>query len=107
MYHRAFIVRFQPGGREEWLHRHQAVWPELLDEERSAGFVFVGAYGFDDDQILVTSVFRNEDSWERLRATDVHRRWAEWMAPLTLAAAERSDLEALVAFELELPRPPS
>jgi len=91
-----FLLRVRPERLEEYKERHRAVWPEMLDALRDAGWgnysLFLG-----EDGLLVGYV-ETEDFEAAQRAmadTEVNDRWQREMAPFF---GERAD-EGLVRLE--------
>jgi L-rhamnose mutarotase len=91
-----FLLRVRPDKLEEYKERHRAVWPEMLDALRGAGWgnysLFLG-----EDGLLVGYV-ETEDFEAAQRAmadTEVNDRWQREMAPFF---GERAD-EGLVRLE--------
>jgi L-rhamnose mutarotase len=77
----AFTMRLRPGALEAYRDHHRAVWPELERQFRKAGidrFSILEAGGL----IVIVSEIRDEDAWERLGDTPIHRLWSALMAPL-------------------------
>jgi len=91
-----FLLRVRPERLEEYKERHRAVWPEMLDALRDAGWgnysLFLG-----EDGLLVGYV-ETEDFEAAQRAMadrEVNDRWQREMAPFF---GERAD-EGLVRLE--------
>ena len=77
-----FLLRIKPEHREEYLARHEAVWPEMLDALRRAGIrnytIFRNGtqmFGyFESDDLEAASRFMAEQ--------EVSGRWQDAMAEL-------------------------
>ncbi|WP_053204554.1 L-rhamnose mutarotase [Jiangella muralis] len=78
-----FVSQVRPDQLDEYRRRHAAVWPELLETLRDAGWrhysIFVG-----DDGLLVgyAEVDDLDAAQAAVQATDVNRRWQDEMARL-------------------------
>jgi len=91
-----FLLRVRPERLEEYKARHRAVWPEMLDALREAGWrnysLFLG-----EDGLLVGCVETDdfEAAQRAMAATEVNDRWQREMAEFF---GERAD-EGLVRLE--------
>ena len=71
-----FLLRVRPERLDEYKERHRAVWPEMLDALRAAGWgnysLFLG-----DDGLLVGYVETEdfEAAQRAMAATEVNDRW--------------------------------
>ena len=77
-----FQLHVRPDGVEEYVKRHEAVWPEMRDALAAAGWhnysLFMGPSG------TVTGYVECEDFEQARRAmerTEVNARWQREMAP--------------------------
>jgi len=77
-----FRIRLRPGAEAEYRRRHAAVWPELLDDLRSAGASNYSIFLDGEDLFGYLEV----DDFERFRsamaASDANARWQPEMAAL-------------------------
>jgi L-rhamnose mutarotase len=85
-----FIMRVRPDRLEAYKERHRAVWPEMLDALRAAGW---GNYSlFLRGDGLLVGYFETDDyqrAQAAIDATDVNARWQAEMAPFFEAPFER------------------
>jgi L-rhamnose mutarotase len=101
-----FALRVRPDRLDEYRARHRAVWPEMLQALREAGWSNYSLY-LRDDGLLIG--YLECDDFEAARAgmekSEVNIRWQAEMAPFfELAGGERPDtgLERLEeVFHLE------
>ena len=77
-----FLLRIKPEHREEYLARHQRVWPEMLAALRETGWrnysLFIAGDG------LIVGYLETDDfaaSVRAMAATGVNARWQAEMAP--------------------------
>jgi L-rhamnose mutarotase len=77
-----FLARVRPGRLEEYRARHEAVWPEMRDALRDAGWrnysLFLTADG------LLVGYLETGDfakAQQRMAETAVNERWQAEMAP--------------------------
>jgi len=88
-----FLLRVRPDRLDEYKRRHEAVWPEMLDALRAAGWgnysLFLAADG------LLVGYVEVEDfaaALAAMEATDVNARWQAEMAEFfALPSGERPD----------------
>ena len=77
-----FLLRVRSDRLLEYRERHRAVWPEMLDALRGAGWRNYSLF-LDDDGLLV-GYLETDDFEAALRGmdvTDVNARWQAEMAP--------------------------
>lgn len=78
-----FLMKVQEGKIEEYKRHHQAVWPEMLDALRRAGWYNYSLFLRDDG--LVFGFFETPDSFESalesMSQEEVNARWQDFMAP--------------------------
>lgn len=91
----AFRLRVRPEMLDEYLHRHDPVWPEMLEEIAASGRrnysifhvgggEFIGCYETDDDGA----------SRDYLAASEVAAKWEADMARFFIAQDGRADQNA-------------
>jgi L-rhamnose mutarotase len=88
-----FILRVRPDRLDAYRERHRAVWPEMLDALRAAGWRNYSLF-LSPDGLLVGYVEADDfDAARRaMEATGVNARWQAEMAPFfALGAGERPD----------------
>ena len=77
-----FLDRVLPGRIDEYRARHEAVWPEMRDALRSAGW---GNYSlFLTGEGLLVGYLETDDfaaAQKRMAGTAVNERWQAEMAP--------------------------
>ena len=88
-----FLLRVRPDRLDEYKRRHEAVWPEMLDALRAAGWgnysLFLAADGLLVGYVEVEDF---EAALAAMEATDVNARWQEEMAEFfALPSGERPD----------------
>ena len=97
-----FTLRLKPGGLDEYMRRHDEIWPELVAEMASKGVEQVTIF-HADSTLFIYSEIADADTWERLWNLDIHLRWAAELEPyLELAADGTPDSQDLTEiFHLE------
>ena len=88
-----FLLRVRTDRLPEYRQRHRAVWPEMLDALRDAGWRNYSL--FLDDEGLLVGYLETEDfkaALRRMDEADVNARWQAQMAPFfELPAGARPD----------------
>lgn len=77
-----FVGRIHKDRLEEYKERHAAVWPEMLDALKKAGFNNYSL--FLNEEGLLVGYFESPDAeaaFAAMAATDVNARWQGEMAP--------------------------
>jgi L-rhamnose mutarotase len=77
-----FLLRIKPEHREEYLARHEDVWPEMLAALRETGWRNYTLFIADDG--LVVGYLETDDfdaSVRAMAATEVNARWQAKMTP--------------------------
>ena len=95
----AWILAVRPGYEEEYLRRHDDIWPEMLDALREAG---IRNYNIFRHGLDLFGYFETDDlaaTRASLAASAVNARWAEYMAPIM-----RIDVDPATGFPYLLPR---
>lgn len=91
-----FTLRVKRDRLDEYRRRHKAVWPEMLEALRKAGWRNYSLFLSQDGQLIgyvETPDF--QQALARMAATDVNRRWQAEMAPFFEADGKNAD-EAMV-----------
>jgi L-rhamnose mutarotase len=78
----AFAMRVHPGREEEYARRHQAVWPELLDELRAAGVRSYSIFLRGQDLFAYLEVEDFATFTRTMALSAVNARWQREMAGL-------------------------
>lgn len=105
----AFKVYLKPGALEEWIAAHEHVWPELLEVQGECGFFWMTIYADTPTSLVVVSEVSDEQAWDRLIATDVHKRWVDSLAHLSESSlpdstVARETLREVLALDWTSPR---
>lgn len=81
MIRRAFTMRLKPGAMAEYRKHHDAIWPELVQEIEKSGIASFTTFERDPDLFLYSEIY-DEDAWDKLWNSEIHRKWGEVMEPL-------------------------
>ena len=84
MIRRAFTMRLKTGATDEYIRHHDGIpteWSELVDEIRACGIAQITTFQ-NGQTLFLYSEIADEQAWDRLWRSEVHRRWAEVMEPL-------------------------
>src|SRR5262245_11447014 len=77
-----FLLRIKSEHREEYLARHESVWPEMLSALRETGWKNYSLFSAGDG--LVVGYLETDDfdaSVRAMAATEVNARWQAEMTP--------------------------
>jgi L-rhamnose mutarotase len=78
----AWVLEVRPGYEEEYVRRHQEIWPEMVEALRSAG---IRNYSIFRHGLTLFGYFETDDiekTQEYLVSDETNRRWSEWMDPI-------------------------
>jgi L-rhamnose mutarotase len=78
----AFQLRIRPDKIEQYEETHRHVWPDLLRELASFGITEYSIFRRGQQLFLTMHVPDFQLAQRQLAASDVNRRWQEYMAPL-------------------------
>jgi L-rhamnose mutarotase len=87
-----FLLRIKSERREEYLERHQHVWPEMLAALHETGWRNYSLFIADDN--LIVGYLESDDfeaSVRAMAATDVNARWQAEIAPFFELGGRRPD----------------
>jgi len=85
MQKRTFVLRLAPGMEQEYIRRHQAIWPEMVAMLRQAGICNYSIWLWRD---LLFGYYQSEDlqRTDAVKAmSDVQARWSRYMADIITA----------------------
>jgi L-rhamnose mutarotase len=87
----AWVLEVRPGYEEEYVRRHQEIWPEMVEVLSAAGISNYSLFGyFETDDIDKTREYLAND--------DTNGRWSEWMDPIM-----KVDIDPTTNFPYLLP----
>ncbi|MEW6045327.1 MAG: L-rhamnose mutarotase [Bacillota bacterium] len=100
MQHVAFLLKVKREKIDEYKQRHKAVWPEMLQALREAGWHNYSLFLHEDGLLFG---YLETDDFERARAEmakrEVNWRWQQEMAPFFEALDGKRPDEGLVLLE--------
>jgi L-rhamnose mutarotase len=79
----AFLLKVKPEKLDEYKQQHQQVWPEMLEALRAAGWHNYSLFVRPDGLLFgyVETPAGLAAAQAQMAATEVNRRWQEFMAP--------------------------
>ena len=83
----AFLMTIKEGCEDEYIRRHQAVWPELQREMARAGIHEMSIYMHGRQLFLYMEVKDYVESGRILSESPESRRWEEYMGEIMETAA--------------------
>jgi L-rhamnose mutarotase len=75
----AWVLEVRPGYEEEYMRRHQEIWPEMVEALREAG---IRNYSIFRHGLTLLGYFETDDiekTREYLANSETNQRWSEWM----------------------------
>ena len=94
MIRHAFKMKLKPGVAAEYKKRHDAIWPELAAELKTAG---ISDYSIFLDEATMTlfavQKLSEPNTAAALPQTAIVRKWWEYMAPLMEVNPDNSPVE--------------
>jgi L-rhamnose mutarotase len=94
----AWILEVRPGYEEEYVRRHQEIWPEMVEALREAG---IRNYSLFRHGLTLFGYFETDDiekTQERLANSETNQQWSEWMDPIM-----KVDIDPTTQFPYLLP----
>jgi L-rhamnose mutarotase len=94
----AWVLELRPGYEEEYVRRHQEIWPEMVEALRSAG---IRNYSIFRHGLTLFGYFETDDiekTQEYLANSETNQRWSEWMDPIM-----KVDIDPTTDFPYLLP----
>ena len=94
----AWVLEVRPGYEEEYVRRHQEIWPEMVGALREAG---IRNYNIFRYGLTLFGYFETDDiekTQEYLANSETNQRWSEWMDPIM-----KVDLDPTTQFPYLLP----
>jgi L-rhamnose mutarotase len=94
----AWVLEVRPGYEEEYVRRHQEIWPEMVEALRSAG---IRNYSIFRHGLTLFGYFETDDiekTQEYLANSETNQRWSEWMDPIM-----KVDIDPTTQFPYLLP----
>jgi L-rhamnose mutarotase len=89
-----YVFELAPGQEEEYLRRHEHVWPEMIDAIKEAGFSNYSLFRRDREVYAYAECEPTvEAAMAKLEGMDVNRRWSEFIrAVMTRSVDENGRL---------------
>lgn len=88
------VFRIAPGTEHEYRRRHDAIWPEMVESMRRAGFRDYTLFRRGDSVVAVCECEPDvQTCFARFVAEGVSQRWQEWMKDIVIGLVdEHGDL---------------
>ena len=104
MIRKAFVMSVHAGCEDEYIRRHQPIWPELEEVLLAHGVKTYSIFLHSETRQLFAYVeFTDEAQWQAIAQTDVCRRWWTHMRDLMPSNPDHSpvSLPLLEIFHIE------
>ncbi|HUE82888.1 MAG TPA: L-rhamnose mutarotase [Pyrinomonadaceae bacterium] len=98
MFRKAFVMTLTPGYHDEYVRRHNPIWPDLQEILKGHGVHNYSIFlEHDSNRLFAYVEVESEERWRQIAETETCRRWWAYMKDLMLTNADRSP----VAVELD------
>lgn len=91
MIRKAFVMRVHPEHRQEYVRRHNPIWPELEETLIRHG---VRTYSIfmdpDSDRLFAYAEIEDEARWNAVAETEICRKWWAYMSPIMPSRPDNS-----------------
>jgi L-rhamnose mutarotase len=94
----AFLMRIQPGTEEEYQHRHDQIWPQMLAELKAAGCHNYSIFRSDLHLFAYLEVEDLDRYRMHLAASEVAAKWESYMSDILIR-----EVDPVTNFPVVLP----
>jgi len=97
-------MQVHPDAHEEYLHRHNPIWPELEQTLKDHGAHHYSIFMDENRHLLFASVeIESEERWNAVAQTEVCKRWWKYMTAVMPSNEDNSpvSVELKPVFYLE------
>jgi L-rhamnose mutarotase len=99
-----FKMQLHPGQKEEYIRRHEAIWPELVDLLHSAGVRDYSIHLDDETGVLFGVLSRDEGhGMDDLPSHPVMQRWWAHMADIMQTKADNAPVAVPLSLVFHMP----
>jgi L-rhamnose mutarotase len=107
MLRKAFLMFLNPGARDEYRRRHDALWPDLEAELHAHGVTAYSIFHDPERDLLFAYVeLESLARWEAIANTAACRRWWAHMRDLMATHPDHSPVSRELDEVFRLRRPP-
>ncbi len=78
----AFKMKLKPGFKEEYIKRHEQIWPELVELLKANGIADYTIFLDEETNYLFGVQQQNGQSSQDLGSTEIVQKWWEYMADI-------------------------
>ena len=91
MIRKAFTMTLSPGSQEEYVRRHNPIWPELEEVLRDHGVWTYSIFAHrSSDQLFAYVEIESEEHWQEIAQTEICQKWWAHMKGLMLTNDDNS-----------------
>lgn len=104
MVRKALTMNVYPEYIDEYIKRHNELWPEMEKEIKAHGCKSYSIYVDRKSNILFAYLeIEDLDIWSKMADTEINRKWWDYMAPIMETNPDNSPVEIPLeeAFHLE------
>lgn len=93
----AFKMLLKPGYKDEYIRRHNQVWPEIVDLIKASGISDYSIYLDEETNILfaVQNVAGNVSS-QTLGAAEIQQKWWDYMSDIMVVNEDNSPVSVFL-----------
>ncbi|WP_077624575.1 L-rhamnose mutarotase [Sediminibacillus massiliensis] len=91
MIRKAFVMSVYPDKHKEYEKRHKEIWPEMVETLHQYGASNYSIFLDKESSKLFGYVeIEDEETWEKVAATEVNQKWWEYMRPVMETHSDNS-----------------
>jgi L-rhamnose mutarotase len=68
-------MKLRPGAYAEYKYLHDNIWPDLAEEIARCGIISMTIFEVGPELLFLYSEAKDEETWQKLRDSEVHQRW--------------------------------
>lgn len=98
-----FTYQCRPGMEQEYIKRHEAVWPEVIRALREAGLSNFTTFMKDNQLFAFIEADDFRASWAKFQANPDTQRWEKYMSEVLLTDVTKGEMEVIdqVVFHMD------
>lgn len=94
MVRKAFTMNVYPEYTDEYIRRHNELWPEMREAIMSHGCKTYSIFLDRNTNTLFAYLeIENPEEWSKLADTEINRKWWDYMAPIMETNPDNSPVE--------------
>lgn len=91
---KAFTMNVFPEYTDEYIRRHNELWPEMREAIMSHGCKTYSIFlDWNTNTLFAYLEIENPEEWSKLADTEINRKWWDYMAPIMETNPDNSPVE--------------